>query len=297
MRTGERRIDRRDTRPARLTGFAHALAALACVAVSAAASAASELSVIVNGRATTYTADGLLRNPAVSTITVPGDVAYKRTTTYRALPVATLLQGLSPQDSVRFVASDGFAATIPAAPLLASDADGARAYLAIEPPSAPWAPLKAGNPATAGTFYLVWLRPERARIAPEQWPYQIAKIEDIAPIASRFPALAPAANVAATGPIPRGFKAFTTNCSVCHTLNLAGDARVGPDLNVPFNPTEYLREEALRRLIRNPQALRNWPDAKMPAFDTTTLSARDLDDLIAYLRHMARRKVTASAAK
>jgi mono/diheme cytochrome c family protein len=284
-------------RSTRASAIGRGFAVLAWMMASVVANAASDLTVVIAGRATTYTADALLGNPAVSTITVPGDVAYKQTTSYRALPLATLLQGLGPQDSVRFVASDGFAATLPAAPLLATAEDGARAYLAVEPPGTPWAPLKAGSPATAGTFFLVWLRPERAKITPEQWPYQIAKIEDVAPIATRFPALLPAANVAATGPIQRGLGVFTTNCSVCHTLNLAGDAQVGPDLNVPFSPTEYLREEALRRLIRNPQSLRHWQQAKMPAFDTRVMSARQLDDLLAYMRHMAKRKVDVPPAK
>jgi mono/diheme cytochrome c family protein len=90
---------------------------------------------------------------------------------------------------------------------------------------------------------------------------------------------------------------FEKNCSVCHTLNLGGDATVGPDLNVPYNPTEYMRVDALRLLIRNPQSLRRWPAAKMPAFETRLLSDRDLTDLLAYLRHMADRKVTVPAGK
>ena len=47
----------------------------------------------------------------------------------------------------------------------------------------------------------------------------------------------------------------------------------------------------LRQQIRNPQALHVWPDSKMPSFDLKTLSERDLDDLVAYLFYMAKRKV------
>ena len=94
---------------------------------------------------------------------------------------------------------------------------------------------------------------------PEQWPYQIARIEDVAPLTVRFPALLPAANVHPTDPIRRGFTVFTTNCIVCHTLNLAGDAKVGPDLNVPFSPTDYMREEFLRRQIRDPRRCASGP--------------------------------------
>jgi cytochrome c1 len=61
-------------------------------------------------------------------------------------------------------------------------------------------------------------------------------------------------------------------------------------LNLPHNPTEYLRTDLLRAFIRNPQSLRQWPQAKMQGFDTHALSAADLDAVLAYLRHMAGRK-------
>lgn len=270
----------------------------AAATVSVAAFAASpELTIVIGERTAKHSVEALLANPATTTITIPQDVAYKREMTYRALPVAALLQGVGRDDSVKFVANDGFVATLAAAPLLAAANDGARAYIAVEPPAARWPPLKAGSPATAGPFYLVWLRPEKARISPEQWPYQIARLEDVAPITARFPALLPAAGVPPTDPIRRGLTVFTTNCIVCHTLNLAGDAKVGPDLNVPFSPTDYMREEFLRRQIRDPRSLRVWPDGKMPGFDANAIPDRDLDDLIVYMYYMAKRKVDVPATK
>lgn len=273
-------------------------AGVACAVAGAAALAASpELTITIDGKTRKYTREALLAHPAATSITVPQDIAYKRAMTYRAMPLAALLPGFAREGSVRFIASDGFAATISAAPLIADGDEGARAYLAIEPPSAPWPAIKEGSPATAGTFYLVWLRPEKGRITPEQWPYQVAGIDDVAPLTTRFPALLPAASVPSGDPIRRGLIVFTTNCIVCHTMNLAGDAKLGPDLNVPSNPTEYLREEYLRRQVRNPASVRYWPERKMPGFDTNALPDRDLDDLIAYLRHMAKRKVALPPAK
>jgi mono/diheme cytochrome c family protein len=38
---------------------------------------------------------------------------------------------------------------------------------------------------------------------------------------------------------------FVTQCLVCHKLNGAGSADVGPDLNLPENPTEYFQASAL----------------------------------------------------
>lgn len=270
-----------------------AVVCLLSLAVVRAAAAEPELTVTIAGRATTYAPASLLGMPAVATITIPNDVAYKRDMSFRAVPAASLLAGVGPDDTLRFVASDGFVATIPAALLLARN--GAVPYIAVEPPDAPWPALKPDSPASAGPFYLVWLNPERGGITPEQWPYQVARIEDVLPLLKRYPMLAPAAS--AHEAERRGYTVFEKNCSVCHTLNLGGDATIGPDLNVPYNPTEYMRVDALRRLIRNPQSLRRWPAAKMPAFERKLLSDRDLTDLLAYLRHMADRKVMVPAAK
>ena len=274
--------------------LAGALIALAHMAADA---ASPSLTITIGGRTQTYSLDALLVHSAATTISVPQDVAYKRAMSYLAIPMSALLAGAAKDDSLKFVAADGFVATLPAAPLLATGEDAARAYLAIEPAAARWPALKPGASASAGPFYLVWLRPERSRIAPEQWPYQIARIEGVAPITARFPALLPATTVPPNDPIRRGLVVFTTNCVVCHTLNLAGDSRIGPDLNVPYSPTEYLREDHLRRLVRKPQSLRSWPDSRMPGFDSTAVSDRDLDDLLAYFYYMAKRKVELSAAK
>jgi mono/diheme cytochrome c family protein len=268
------------------------LAGAALFAIQAVAEGASpELTVTVAGRMQKYTAEALLAHASAVTISVPQDVAYKRPMSYRAVPASALLARLAREDTVRFVASDGFVTTLPAAPLLSTSEEAPRAYLAVEAANAPWPPLKAGSKDTAGPFYLVWLRPERGRISPEQWPYAVASIDDVPPIAVRFPTIAPAASVPGADPIRRGFAVFANNCLPCHTLNLAGDARVGPDLNVPFNPTEYMREDFLRQQVRNPQAVRAWPGAKMPGFSLEAISNRELEDLLAYLYYMAKRKV------
>jgi mono/diheme cytochrome c family protein len=269
----------------RISAAAYVLALLVSTADAA------DLTVTVAGRTQKYSTATLLAHPSVTTVSVPQDVSYKRAMTYRAIPASVLLAGLPREDTARFVAADGFAASVPATLLLAQTEDAPRAYLAIEPANAPWPPLKADAKATAGPFYLVWVRTDRGRISPEQWPYQIASIEDVPPVAVRFAGLVPAAGVPSNDPIRRGFAVFSASCLPCHTLNLLGDARVGPDLNVPFSPTEYMREDFLRTQVRNPQALRSWPAAKMPGFDVNAISDRELDELLAYLYYMSKRKV------
>ncbi|WP_036141003.1 c-type cytochrome [Luteibacter sp. 9135] len=226
----------------------------------------------------------LLARPDVRVIDVPGDVSYHAAMRYRAVPLKALLPGIDSAAHLQFVAMDGFAAELPASLVLGKSA--AEAWLAIEPPDAPWPMLGKDKPG-AGPFYLVWRHPEASHIGPEQWPYQIAAVRLLADPATRFPKMRPAADLPPDDPARRGFAVFQRNCLSCHTLNGQGDARLGPDLNIPHSPTDYLREDMLRTLIRNPQSLRQWPQAKMPGFSPDTLSDHDLDDLITYLKHMA----------
>ncbi|MDE2307785.1 MAG: cytochrome c [Xanthomonadaceae bacterium] len=230
----------------------------------------------------------LLGRSDVRTITVPADVAFGQRMRYRAIPLAALLGGVTPGDHLQFVAADGFAAEIPAALLL--HGHGSEAWLAIEDPARPWPALPA-NHGHAGPFYLVWTHPQAGRVGPEQWPYQLATIRRLAGVAERFPAIVPDPSLPPDSPVWRGFAVFKRTCFACHTLNGEGDARLGPDLNVPHNPTEYLPADLLRAYIRDPQSLRRWPQAKMQGIDRQALSDADLDALLAYLRHMAGRKV------
>jgi len=261
---------------------------LACLLLLCAAPAmAANLVVATGAGARTFTTEQLLARPDARDIEVPGDVSYHRTAHYRAVPMRALLPGVPADAHLQFVALDGFAAEVPASLVLESR--GAEAWLAVEPAGAGWPPLGGGKPS-AGPFYLVWLHPEASHVGPEQWPYQVASIRVLAAPATRFPAMQPAASLPPDAPARRGFAVFQRNCLSCHTLNGQGDAKLGPDLNVPHSPTEYLRDDMFRTLVRNPQDLRHWPQAKMPGFDRKVLSDADLDDLVAYLKHMATRK-------
>ncbi|TFF50519.1 cytochrome C [Pseudomonas putida] len=229
----------------------------------------------------------LLGHPEAQDISIEQDVSYKRPMHYRAVPLATLLEGVSARDHLQAVALDGFAAEMPAAQLL--QPGPARAWLAVEDPGKPWPSLGQGKPS-AGPFYLIWTAPQASGIRPEQWPFQIATLRKLAPVDQRFPPLLPDPMLPTDSPVRQGFALFQQNCLVCHRLNGAGDGQVGPDLNVPYNPTEYFQPVYLRKLIRDPQSLRQWPQAKMPGFAESVLSEQELDALLAYLGHMAARK-------
>nr|MBF0685481.1 cytochrome c [Pseudomonas sp.] len=255
---------------------------------------AAELTLDLGQGAQRLSTAQLLARPDVQRIDVQDDVAYQRAMTYKAVPIAALLEGTPANAALQVIALDGFTAEVPAAPLLNTDDAKSRAWLAVEDPAQPWPPLSSTKPS-AGPFYLVWTRPQASGIVPEQWPYQIASINWVAPATERFPAMLPQAGLADTDPVMRGFAVFRTNCMVCHTMNRQGDASMGPDLNVPHNPTEYLKPGFLRQYIRDPQGLRHWPQARMPAFPEKIMPAGDLEALIGYLSHMAGRKVQAAA--
>ncbi|MGQ5523631.1 c-type cytochrome [Chitinimonas sp. PSY-7] len=234
----------------------------------------------------------LLDHPQAQTVQIPDDVSYKRNMNYRAVPLAALLKGVKADDHLQAVALDGFVAELSAAPLL--NAKGAQAWLAVEDPAKPW-PLLEKNKLSAGPFYLVWTSPKDGQIGAEQWPFQISSFKLLPPVAERFPALRPDAKLAASDPINQGFMLFQKHCLACHRLNGAGDSQFGPDLNVPYSPTEYFTTESLKRYIRDPQALRNWPQAKMPSIASSMLSDDELEQLVGYLKHMAGRKQPVSS--
>lgn len=247
---------------------------------------AAELVLELDSGAQTYSSAALLVHPQAREIEIPADVAYKRDMRYQAVPLAALLEGVAPGDHLQAVALDGFAAELAAAPLLSSD--GSRAWLAVEDPAQPWPALGKGKPS-AGPFYLVWENPQAAGIGPEQWPFQVVRIRQLASLGERFPALLPAAGASAQ--VQNGFTQFQKHCLACHRLNGAGDSQFGPDLNLPHNPTEYFAGDFLARYIRDPQGLRKWPQGRMPGFAEHTLSEQELAALIGYLRHMAGRKL------
>ena len=123
---------------------------------------AAELKLELPQGSRSWSTAQLLTHPQAQQIEIAADVAYKRAMSYRAVPLAALLDGVQPGDHLQAVALDGFAAELPAAPLLSTQ--GARAWLAVEDPAQPWPALSKNKPS-AGPFYLVWQNPEAARFA------------------------------------------------------------------------------------------------------------------------------------
>jgi mono/diheme cytochrome c family protein len=256
------------------------------------AAAQPMIELTIGGSTRSFSRAALLARPDAAEIHVPRDVAYGTSTTYRAVPLADLLDSTRlPADSVLEArATDGFAAQLPMDLVSNRDPATAVAWLAVEDPVKPW-PNLPGKAVSAGPFYLVWVGREAASVRSEQWPYQIAKLATQPSPSTRWPVLAVDPALPATDPVRAGQGLFITQCLACHRLNHAGSADTGPDLNVPMNPVEYFQPAALRRYIRNPASVRDWPGRAMPAFPRDQLSDREIDLIVAYLAYMAQRKV------
>src|SRR5262245_44965238 len=115
-----------------------------------------------------FTLNDLLKRPSVKTIAVPADPSYGgQAKTYRAVPAAELFRGIeiSAGGTIFFKSLDGFSGPLNKSDLLNTDPQKSIGYVALEDPNQKWAPLKPGQTATAGPFYLVWQNPEKSNIA------------------------------------------------------------------------------------------------------------------------------------
>lgn len=234
----------------------------------------------------TYSAGELLNRRDAIAITVANDASYRRSMTYRAVPLLALLpasQG-SRFDTLEARANDGFVAQIPLSLVTGGSSGGAVAYLAVEDPAHPW-PALPNEKKSAGPFYVVWDHAQRSDIRQEQWPFALASLTFVESPVHRWPQLASHS----TEPLAQsGQKVFVTFCLPCHQLSGAGAGKVGPDLGKPMPVMQYITEPGLRAIVRNPAGVRTWPEQHMTGFGTKTLPESDLDALVAYLKGMAR---------
>lgn len=213
------------------------------------------------------------------------DGYYHRTRRFRAMRLDRVLaEGFrgavtGPLATKQFVlrARDGYTVPISGERLLEPGA-----YLAVRDLDRPgWEPIGPQH-ANPGPAYLVWREPSQVDLETHPRPWQLAVIE-VARFETAFPHTAPEGEP--EGSLARrGYAIFTDQCIRCHAINREG-GRVGPDLNVPMNVTEYRPEAQIRAYIRNPLSFRY---GAMPAHPN--LAEQDLDGLLGYLRAMALRK-------
>ena len=103
-----------------------------------AVAAAQTLRIEDSAQVRELTTAQLLERPDVRDILVHNDVSYHRDMHYLAVPLRSLLPGLTDDEHVQFIAADGFSGEVPARLML--DAGRTTGWLAVEPASHPWQP-------------------------------------------------------------------------------------------------------------------------------------------------------------
>lgn len=271
--------------------------AVAVVASADARAAGPTLTAVVGKKTLEFDRDALLGRPDAADVSVPHDAAYSAEMSYRVVPLAALLDlPASPDLVLEAEAEDGFVAQLPLELVNNRDPRQAVAFLAIETADKPW-PAVPTKERSAGPFYIVWLGDGAASVPAFQWPYQVFRLTVQEAPSKRWPQLAVDATLPALDPARAGQTLFAGTCLTCHSLNGAGLATVGPDLNLPMNPTEFFTDAGLRSLIRDPRAVRTWPEQRMPGFSADQLSDEEIGLIVAYLRHMAGRKIRPAEGK
>ncbi len=237
-----------------------------------------EVKSLATGEMATRIAGGL------ETLTVDHPV-YKQEKTYRGYWLRDVMAtaGFEPLAAreLIFHCSDGYAPSLPSERLAAEEL-----FLAVEQVGAPggakWEKVRIGKEyLSPAPFYVIGR--ESASYKRFPWPLQVERIEALGTKPDH--ALAYPQGAAAGGPVARGFDLFKTFCLACHSMNLQG-GRLGPELNIPRNITEYWATGTLREFIGDPSAFR--AKSKMPSFPQ--LGKGDMDAVMAYLDYMKEHK-------
>jgi mono/diheme cytochrome c family protein len=268
------------------------LGALTCFVTPAVVAQSPTLTIAGRDGTRTYTLKALLATAEVRGVTI-ADPVYRRTMTYRAIPLATLLKGtgIDADDYVQARATDNFSVGIPGRLAASTDTAQVEAFVAIEDPAAPWPAIPGKqDKASAGPFYVIWRRTPSVQISSEYWAYRLAVLAVTDSPLKRWPGLAIGPDVPAGDRIRTGLDRFVAVCMACHRFNGEGEGELGPDLGRPMNVTEYFQLPALKKLIRNPASVRQWPEQKMPGFDQAALSDSDLDAIVDWLAYKAKQR-------
>lgn len=260
--------------------------------LSSSALGSNEFSIFNGEKEILHSTKSLLSRADKVNLTIPLLNYPGRSVTVAAVPMKNLLEeaNLKADQIILFKCIDGFSGTLERTSLLTKSQGKSEAFLAIEEEEK-WPPLpKASNTKglTAGPFYLVWRDPELSNIPPEAWPYQLSGLRFESDLRILFPAIFPKTKDSA---IVNGFNIYKDRCMVCHTINRQGTSKLGPDLNLPMNPVEYFKEDAFRKFLLDPASVREWDDMKMRWVGNNSLSKKEIDSLVGYLKHMAKHRV------
>ena len=186
-----------------------------------------------------------------------------------------------------FTAADGYGVSIPY-----KDAMNEQGFIAFRDLAAPnkkkWIEFKFGRKMiTPAPSYLVWPKKGLNKWK-YPWPFQLVNIS-LQPASIYFGSAAPTSS---NTNVKNGFILFSQYCIRCHSINLEG-GKVGPELNIPRNITEYFKENELAGFILNAPSYR--AGTKMPVFDHL-FNSDEIKDLLHYLKQMKLEKIDVQEA-
>jgi len=222
------------------------------------------------------------------TVEVKDDPVFFKTKSYKAIPLQTVLDQFLPaykslnlkETQIVFECEDGYNPSMSLEKIL-----NKKAYLAISDVDAPkgqdWVnPKKGDHEMKIAPFYVVYTDVP-AKDVTFKWPYNLVKIS-LSAASKELAVLFPKDDDTQV----KGFELFKVNCLTCHSLNKVG-GKMGPELNYPKSVTEYWQVDQIKQFVKAPTSFRN--ECKMPA--VTHLTDKELDEIVNYLKYMAKHKV------
>jgi mono/diheme cytochrome c family protein len=226
--------------------------------------------------------------PEAQTVTVEDDPVFHQKKSYKAISLRTILDEFLPayknldlkQTQIVFECEDGYNPSMSLEKVLSK-----KSFLAVADLDAPkgqaWInPSKDGREMKIAPFYVVYTDVPSKDVT-FKWPYNLVKIS-LSAASKELAVLFPKDDDTQV----KGFELFKVNCLTCHSLNKVG-GKMGPELNYPKSVTEYWQIDQIKEFVKAPTSFRN--ECKMPA--VTHLSDRELDEIVSYLKYMAKHKV------
>ncbi|MEM7537800.1 MAG: c-type cytochrome [Chloroflexota bacterium] len=245
--------------------------------------------------AQTFTLENLQAQLEIATITVETP-AHKKNKTFEGFWLSDILAltGMTKEDLaggdedyILFEALDGYQVRLNVNQLADAQPQGLLAYDDVDTADG-WELVKQGQrDVSPGPFYLVWTTTDGSELDSKSrpWPYQLAHISSVN-LAELYDLLYPV-GIDESDPIFQGFTLFEVHCVKCHGFNLQG-GKVGPELNIPQNVTEYRDRETLIGFIKNSSNYRL--GSAMPVFDGI-LADEEIDLLLTYIEWMGDNKI------
>lgn len=202
--------------------------------------------------------------PTTRKIKINKDPIYNTKKKYLAYPLTAIIKNLAKESTksltnsvLVFTAADGYKVTMSYQDALLEK--GYIAFKDLSAKNASWIEFKFGNEnITPAPYYLVWANPKL-----DKWrypsPFQLSSIS-LQSADSYFSAATP---VSSNTKVKHGFSLFSRYCIRCHSVNHTG-GKLGPELNLPKNITDYFTVQKLTDFILDAPSFR--PKTKMPVF-------------------------------